>query len=86
MLFRSASFKNGLLSNLPKLNDLYIPYISKDEKGNKITTMFNFTNSTEASVHIGERVSKALMNKSKLIADINYAKNLEELEAININF
>jgi len=82
-----ATFKQIIINGNKELaNKVFTPYITKDLAGNKIVAMFNYQNAKQLALHIGQRLSTALTNKNKIIADINNAKTIEELEAININF
>ena len=82
-----ATFKQTMIAGDKELqNKVFTPYITKDLNGNKIVAMFSYQNAKQLALHIGQRLSTALTNKNKIIADINNAKTIEELEAININF
>lgn len=82
-----ATYKQSRINGNKELeNTIYTPYITKDLAGNKIVAMFSYQNAKQLALHIGTRLATALMNKGKITADINNAKTIEELEAININF
>ena len=80
-----AADPNSILTNCAVLN-IAINYATKDLEGNKITIELTPTIAKQIAAHIAVRNQNNYLYCNLLLKKIADAKNLEEINNININF